>query len=199
MENDPDARLAALQRRKLEQTSSVERIATNLEIASLAQDELGDLELAEEALREVLELDPTHAGAIDKLELVYTMMAHFSELADLYERRVDLTDNDDDRVATLLKLATLAETALEDHARAITALRGVLDVDPANARALGGLERLHMMMEDWSQLVDLMSARVELTTDKAARAELLERLAMICERELADEAQAAAFRARARS
>ncbi len=196
MTQDPDARLAALQQRKLELTSSFELIKLNHEIASLARDELMDLELAADALREILDLDPADARALSELSALLRQLADFHGLMEILAQREMLCDTDDERVALNLEIATLADELLDDKDRAIDALRQVLLFSPTHARAWEGLERLYTVTERWSDLVELLELRVAFVSDVEERTRLLERLAAVCASQLEDDARAASYLAR---
>ncbi len=193
MTQGTDARLAALQRRKLELVDTFELIKLNLEIADLARRERGDAALARDALREVLELDPTHARALEELSALYQQLGEYEGLRELLFRREELCYSDDQRVALMLQIATLSAEMLDDRDAAISALRQVLTFDPMNTRALNGLERLYTMEERWRELVDLLELRVSFISDVEERTSLLKKLAAIYAAQLGDDARASSY------
>ena len=66
------------------------RIAWQLQIASVLENELGDDEAAVEAYRTVLGLDDGNVEALAGMERLYTKLDRFAELNRVYERQIAL-------------------------------------------------------------------------------------------------------------
>ena len=66
----------------------------------------------------------------------------------------------------------------------------LLQIDPTHNFAFQELEKLHTLAERWEPLIELYLSRLDATTDKAMRSDLLRRIARVFEKHLGDENQA---------
>ena len=62
------------------------------------------------------------------------------------------------------QIAELDEASLDDTEHALTAYEKMLELDPAEARAHRGLERLYAVRERWNDLEGLLGGRVALAS-----------------------------------
>jgi len=142
------------------------RIAFQLQIASLHENELGDDEGAVEAYRTVLGLDDRSAEALAGLERLYTKLDRFAELNRVYERQIALAEDPREQVRVLARSAAIHEEKLHDPRSAIERHEAILRIDGANLAAVKGLERLYRSEALWDRLVTLMQHHVGLTQDR---------------------------------
>ena len=119
----------------------VERVGA--ELASLLEDELGDLIAAAEVWQRVLDLIPDHRPALDALERIFMSGGMFYELALIYERRLALEGDPDARASCHQRVAVIHEELLDDPYAAIDHLLCALDLRPDDRQLLDTLARLY--------------------------------------------------------
>lgn len=97
---------------------AAEVLALRCRLAALLEDELEDAPKAVEAWQAVLDLDPSHGGALAALERLFLADARWAELAEVYERRLDLESEPAERRRVGERLATLCGELLGDAEKA---------------------------------------------------------------------------------
>jgi tetratricopeptide (TPR) repeat protein len=143
-----------------------QRIAFQLQIASLYENEIGDDEAAVEAYRTVLGLDDRSVEALAGLERLYTKLDRFAELNRVYERQIALAADPREKVRILAKSAGIHEEKLHDPRAAIEKEEAILRVDGGNLTAVKALERLYRDEGLWDRLISVMQHHLSLVTDR---------------------------------
>ncbi|HJL30624.1 MAG TPA: hypothetical protein RMI62_16220, partial [Polyangiaceae bacterium LLY-WYZ-15_(1-7)] len=110
-------------------------------------------------------------------------------LLDLYRRRVDVAESDEERVQLLHRVADLQEDEAEVDA-AIDAYRQALEHDPNDITAVEALDRLFTETERWPDLADHLRFRIDASMGGAEEADLKHRLAVLHVERLDDEVMA---------
>jgi tetratricopeptide (TPR) repeat protein len=159
--------------------------------AILAQ--LGDEEGAIAAYRGILDEEPANLEAIGALEAIFERGQRWEDLRELVERRLDVAETAEQRIAARVRLARLMETAFGKRADAIAQLEDILGEDPRNGEALDELERLLTLdgrHDDVAALLDRRIGDAAAAGDVAAEVALLRRLAALRETRQRDAAGA---------
>ncbi|HEX2675014.1 MAG TPA: tetratricopeptide repeat protein, partial [Polyangiales bacterium] len=118
-----------------------------------------------------LELDPGSAFTVDCLIELYEAKNDAARLVELYQRRVELTEDDDDLKYTLLvSAAACYDKQLSDKRKAIEVLEQALRVRPGDAGVLGSLNRLYRTEEMWPELLDSLRLQASAAETPAERA-----------------------------
>jgi tetratricopeptide (TPR) repeat protein len=169
--------------------SSQEIRAIATELARLAGERLGDRPTAERAWLTVLEVEPDAADAFDALIAAFRQEERWQDLRGMLERRAEVTIDQNARLATLLQLAELEATTLNDAARAGAAYKRVLEIDAANPRAYEALDRLYATSKRWTELEELL-ARQHDHVDADRGVELQFRRAVLFAHQLGDPSRA---------
>src|SRR5690606_29182846 len=107
-----------------------------------------------------------------------------------YEKRAELTRDDERRLDTLRRAARVGGAKLKDPAEAARIYELILRADPSDREALDALERFHERNEDWDKLVEVLKKRLASAPAGDAATALLKRIAQICEEGLRDEQRA---------
>jgi tetratricopeptide (TPR) repeat protein len=122
------------------------RAAIHLELALLCDDRLGDVTRAAAQYRRVLELDPRHRVALDRLAILLQRSGAFPEAGRLTQILCDTEEDRARRLGLLLRLADIREVGFTDLAGAAEAARAAYSIDPehlaATERVADLLERL---------------------------------------------------------
>ncbi len=195
---DPDAEASRVALVELyDATESFEKLAANLEqLAEITPNfekqiqyflqlgdtyfhELQDFENAQNAYRQVLELDPTEERAVDALQTLYGEAGEWEKLIDILGMRASLHPEEDGQ----LKLISgeLLESRLEQPMRAAEVYEELVSYDPNATEAFTRLERIYTEHEVWDRLVETYDRLLSFTASESDRIELLRKLALLNE------------------
>ncbi|HTM45397.1 MAG TPA: tetratricopeptide repeat protein, partial [Polyangiaceae bacterium] len=158
-----------------------------LKIARLAQDELGQAELARDYFEQATQQDPSRAEPLLALDGIYQKAGQWSEVLRVLERRIELATTDEERQQLLFQKARLLGTQLGQAADATEAYEAIISerMDP---QALQALEGLYRAQERYSDLVSLIEREVDVDPGRAAHHRI--RMAEILAGKLGDMARA---------
>jgi tetratricopeptide (TPR) repeat protein len=145
-----------------------ERASVWRRVGEARRDMLDDPRGAIEAYEHALELDPASAFTVDCLIELYERQNDFERLVELYQRRVELADEEDTELkySLLMAAARCFEEKLEDRIRAIDVLGQALVVQPGDRDVLVALNRLYRLEQMWPDLLD--NLRLEASTAESA-------------------------------
>ncbi len=193
--------LSEVYRKRLEVTNDVDaRLATVRGLAKLQEDQLGDLEAAAESYRTILTLSSDDEIALDSLARIYRNRGHWSDLAAILQRKLDMSSSDTSRIPLMFELAQIHATRLQDSDRAVSGFLSVLELEPTHRGTVESLEALrqaepatslsvmrgllpyYKRVEDRPREAEAMEVIVAAEEDPAERLALLEQLAAIYER-----------------
>jgi tetratricopeptide (TPR) repeat protein len=151
-----------------------ERASLLRRVGEVKRDLLDDRAGAIVAYSRASELDPTSAFTVDCLIELYEAENHPARLVELYERRVELSGDDDAELkyALLVAAAKVYESKLEDRQRAIEALVRALGNKPGDSDVLATLDRLYRAEGMWSELLDNLRTQVGLASTAGDRSAL---------------------------
>jgi tetratricopeptide (TPR) repeat protein len=175
-------------------TAPLPRAEILMDVAKLYENQLDDAKRAEGMYRQVLQLAPDDASialpACRSLERIYASTGDNRQLGEILRIQVKLEDDSEARRELRGRLGELCETVLDDPAGAVEAWRARLEDDPGDAQALSALDRLYEKTQRWRELVEVLRARERMVDDKAARRELLVRIATTLAEKLSDVTEA---------
>ncbi len=100
------------------------RCALMLVVARVIEKEQGEVDRALEMNRSILEIDEGNEQALDALQRLYLGKGQFQELLDIYERKLNLTHDGDERIAIQSKIGQLYEDEVKDDDRGDRRLQG---------------------------------------------------------------------------
>ena len=195
--------LEILRAKRSATTDQMLRVELGMRVGDLDERELGDLEGAIEAYRDVLGEQPTHAGALEALERLAVDMGvrskaiavleplhrdaeRYDRLAAVIELKIEIADDPADKLAELLRLAELHEIGRSKPAAAFDTYARALAEDPSRADVMDSLERLAGSERMWDKLPAVYEARVEGVYDPAVERALLVRLGDVRDARLDD-------------
>lgn len=172
-----------------------ERASTWRRIGEAKRDMLDDAAGAVDAYERAYELEPGSAFTvdclIDLLEARYQTTGDAARLVELYQRRVELCEDDPElRHDLLLRSARVVEEALGDRPRAIEALTQALAARPTDRAVLGALGRLYRAERMWPDLLENLRAEAAVAETPAERARVHRDMGAILSHELASHAEA---------
>jgi len=155
-----------------------------LELASIHAERLHDHEAGRKLWEEVLLDEPTNEEALERLEWSYNQNDDWDALIELYNRRVELSVEPDERLELLHKIALIEEEVRNAPEQAVAAYRRVLENDPEDTRASRALERLLRTLGEFEELAILYRRQMDFHTEPDELVELQHRLGLVLEREL---------------
>ncbi|HEY6002663.1 MAG TPA: tetratricopeptide repeat protein, partial [Anaeromyxobacter sp.] len=142
------------------------RIAFQLQIAQLHENEIQDDEAAVEAYRTVVGIDENDREALAGLERLYTKLDRFAELNKVYERQIARAEDPREKVRILAKSAGIHDEKLHDPRAAIEKNEAVLRIDGGNLPAVKALERLYRDQKLWDRLISVIQHHLGLVSDR---------------------------------
>jgi tetratricopeptide (TPR) repeat protein len=174
-----------------------ERREAWLEMAKLAAERLDMGPQAVALYKKVLDEDPSATGALDALEKQAERDKDFATVAEVLERRAAVAFDEATRLNVLQKLGAVYSDRLHDHAKASSAWKRVLAVQPGHAKALrvlrdsyvaagdyDGLSELYGQNKDWEGLVEVLSGAADKANDPQLKVDLSFRCARIYEEQI---------------
>ncbi len=157
------AELLELRNRELGHTEDpARRLELRLEIARLA----GELETRDSrigALRANLSEQPGHQETLEILATILSERGRFGELGEILEdqaRQLANLGKTDDAADLWMRVAQLAEDALDEQTRAISAYTAVVDLVPSTV-AIDALARLHLQRDEAGEAARWLHRRLD--------------------------------------
>lgn len=184
----------ALRRQAREANDEAERLAALRRVASLAEQELGDIDLAISALQEVASLDPEDLLTLYQLATLCRKARRPTVLITALQMLVDRIDDDVARTALLVELGEVQELQLKQRGAARQCYERALALTPGYTPALRALSRLYRDNGDLDDLVRLLDPELDNVTDPAV---LALKAGRVCFEELGDAQRAIASLRRA--
>jgi golgin subfamily B member 1 len=164
-----------------------DKIPLLLKLGELRRDRLDNAATAIEAFREVAELDERNEVALNSLASLYEAGEMYDKLTGILGNMVELTNEADERVSLLSRLAGIYEEYLDDREQAIQSWLDVLDWTPQAEHVLANLQRLYRDAEEWQSLVEMAEREANLESVEAERkADLWREIAQVAGEQLED-------------
>jgi tetratricopeptide (TPR) repeat protein len=107
----------------------------------------------EDYLKRALDVDPHNHKCSQRLERLFRGEERWEELLALYEQRLEVAANQEERVQAYLLLGDLQARRMGRLLEAAESYKKALGIDPANARALSALVTHYTAEENWQALI----------------------------------------------
>jgi golgin subfamily B member 1 len=130
-----------------------QKIAVLLDIARMWGDKLGDADKAVGPLNQILEVDPLHHFAFERLEQLHRETGRFEDLITVYLSRVEATQDTNQRVQLLGNVARTYEKDLDDRNQAFDACLIAWTQDFTNEESARDVERMAGLTQRWNELL----------------------------------------------
>ena len=151
------------------------------ELGELLDGQMNQTDQAVTYFQRALEVDGSFLPALENLERIYTARSQSRDLADILARKVPALSDSAEIASTKLRIAALAESSLGEPTRAAQVYREVLELDPASLTAMRGLARIYELQEQWSDLVHVLEAELDVVPTERERIDLLLQIASLQE------------------
>jgi tetratricopeptide (TPR) repeat protein len=142
-------------------------------------DGLGDKELAEAVLRELLGKDDTNVWALSELTRMREDAGDAKEVFALLMRQIDLAMGDAEIRALRHRAALIARGKLDDSGKAIELYARLFDDDPTDTEAATALRELYAAAGEYDDLGRLLERLIDVATTPAERGALRLELAKL--------------------
>lgn len=165
--------LAAAYRAQLSEPSA-ERFHPELQIdlcdraARLHESRLKDPEGAIPYLRQIRGLDPSHSGAFERLQAIFSAAQRWTDLEQLHLSAHATAVDDAARIEHLQQAAMLAEELIGSDDKAIGYHEQLLELDGTLNESVKSLEQLYARTKRFEDLATLLERRVETASDADA-------------------------------
>ncbi len=136
--------------------------------------------------QKVLESRPADIEALEAIADLYRGAQQWKELADAVVRIGEIESSPAKSRDRLVEAARVYDDKLGETGTARELLEGVLDEDPAHAKAAESLARILEQAEEWKQLAELLSHTVESIVEDEEQLEARYRLGELYEDRLDD-------------
>ena len=180
------------------------KTATLKRVAAVELEKLQDVDKAIARYTEVLDGDPEDVEAIGALDRIFTALERWPDLVENLRRQIRITGDEDEAINLQFRMGQIYQMNLNDLPPAVEAYREILNINPdhgptqqslelifAENDQLRGdiaeiLEPIYYSSERWEQLVKLGEFKLEVTEETSDRLQIIQNVAEICERQLAN-------------
>jgi len=160
---------------------SEERARLWRQIGETRRDMLDQPDLAIEAYERAAEIEPHSTFTLDSLIGLYQERQDVPRLIELYQRRVELAEEDEVELKFELLCAagSLYETQQNDPVNAIDMFNQALAVKPSDKGVLQRVNRLYQTAEMWPELLENLRFCVSIAENDQERVNLRTRIAQV--------------------
>jgi tetratricopeptide (TPR) repeat protein len=175
--------VAALRRQADQTDDETERLAALRRVAVMAENELGDVDLAIASLEEIAKHAPEDLLSLYQLVKLCRAHRRTGVLIGALELLVARVDDDVARTALLVELGEVQELSLKQRQGARTCYERALALTPGYTPALRALSRLYRDNGQLDELVRLFDPKVDTVSDPSV---LALKAARVCFEEIGD-------------
>jgi tetratricopeptide (TPR) repeat protein len=162
-----------LARRIEVETEDRERVELLRRLASLFEDILASPEQAELAWRRLLDIDANDVEALQRLSRAYAAKGSTPELIDVLERRIEASNDGDERRTLRMQLANIQREQAKNREAEIDVLRALLSEAPTDDDAMAALTRALLAEERHAEAADALQERAAIASNSERKATLM--------------------------
>lgn len=152
---------------------------------------LNDVESEKTHLKAILKVQHDNKAALSQLKNIYSQQQNWPELVALLEKEPQLFGWDMGTVfERYLEIAQIYLEKLNDVERAIDYYEKAKHINPNHPQVLDNLENLYSQTKNYRKLVDILSAKAQLSEKEADALPLYHRMGIIWGDRLQDQVQA---------
>ena len=156
-----------------------EKVEILFDIAQIYEQKIHRRAGAAAAYEKILALEPTSAKAFDALGALYQANGDYRKLVELTNRRLDITEQAEDRRRLLFSIVDIQERWLGQPELAFTAACRAFGEEGADAQAQALAERLAEATDNWEILAEVYEEQAE-SAGVTRGIELRRRLGELC-------------------
>ena len=151
-------------------------------IGSICEEELKDLERAQETYEAMLEDSGSSLAAMHALERVHRMRNNSEKLVEIYMRQADNVQNLEMKLYYLFKVAEVYES-LDLHALAEQTYHSMLALRPGYHPACKALRRIYATLDRVPENLDIIAQELKFSVSEAEQIELLAAMAELFQKQ----------------
>lgn len=164
-----------------------DRVELGKRLARVYQEELGDIERAEESLRYVVSLSGSDEDSLAALDQIYVEHGSHEALVHTLERRIGASDDPLSKVEFSYRLGNVLENDLQRTEEAIKVYSNILDsIEPEHTDSIKALQEIYIRKEDWQNLLLAFEKEVAVALGDVERADIYAKMARLSEEKLND-------------
>ncbi|MBU1433306.1 tetratricopeptide repeat protein [Myxococcota bacterium] len=177
------------------------QIALKIRFGKLHEVELGEIAVAVETYREILEVDPDNEVVIEALEglieepdfrltianilePIHESHETWDRLINVYEIQIEETEEATKKIALLHRIAELDQNRMGDIEAAFQCYARAFAYDPSEETTLSQLHTIAEALDLWEQLVEVYRAQVDDIQEPAISIDVHKRTATVLLRQL---------------
>lgn len=184
--------LALLYESQLNAATELERkVELGMQLGRVLGEHLKQAPRALAAYEQVLELVPSHAGALDALATLRALAGDSENAVSALDELAERAPTPEARAEQYLRAAAMLE-ARGEVSGALTRYKFAADACPNNPTITRKVRQKYKELGNYGAAVQLIEEELERTEGSAARAKLSGEMALICHRYLRDEKRASA-------
>lgn len=154
-------------------------------MATVHRDKVMNLDDAIRTFERILDIDRTHASALDALEQLYRDNGFWEQVIFVLDRKLE-TASGEQRTALRCQKAEVYSEKMLSPEDAVSELDRALTEAPRSLTAVHALQQVHAATNDWEQVVNALLKEEELHTSDELRASTLSRIAEVYRERLLD-------------
>ncbi|NVB42031.1 tetratricopeptide repeat protein [Pseudenhygromyxa sp. WMMC2535] len=162
-----------LSRRVEVEVDDVQRVELLRRLATLHEDILANPEASEAAWRRLLEIEPNDVEALQRLSRTYAASGSTSELVEILERRIDASNDGEERRTLRMQLASIHRESGKNREAEIDVLRALLAEAPSDDDAMAALARALLAEERHGEAADVVQDRATIAATAERKATLM--------------------------
>jgi tetratricopeptide (TPR) repeat protein len=150
-----------------------ERVDHLRRLATLFEDILANPDEAEKAWRRLLDIEPNDIEALQRLSRTYAASGSTSELIEVLERRIDASNDGEERRSLRMQLAAIHRESAKNREAEIEVLRSLLAEAPSDDDAMAALARALLAEERHAEAADIIQDRATIAPTAERKASLM--------------------------
>lgn len=158
-----------------------EKVRVGCRVAEIFDIHLGQTKRAVKTYMQVLKMDEHYLPAIDALIGIHARNEEWELLAEVLRKKLHVVSEPQDVAELRLRIAELYHTMLNDTKQAKVYYRALLADDPRHLRALDELEHIYLSEENYDELLEILSRRVNVMETDAEHLAIYAKMASIWE------------------
>jgi len=168
--NDWKPLIDAFEKRAEHQKDPQRKVEALRTAAGLAAERSRDPRASMRINRQLLQIDPSDAGAASMLERYFDDNQDKSGLIDVLKMRLQHSRQGDESIELLKRIARVSEEGARDVETATEHYQKILELQPENRDALDALSRIYESTEQWADLIDVTRKLIKVTNDRNTKA-----------------------------
>jgi golgin subfamily B member 1 len=147
--------MAQLLHKKIEKQKGPQRVQSLIQLGDLLDEKIGDSHRAIEAFHKVLKQDPDNRRALWSLSVLYFDLEQWKNVIDVYLKRIDLAQTQEERIELRIQLANIYEKRLRQGDKALIEYIQAAKLAPQNIQILLAMEKVATRTKRFRDLVDV--------------------------------------------